>query len=72
MEEQSPIAVLWQTAMKGMVSLLHVNAYAAVRGQYSVHREEEVDLRNRTDIRLWHPRDLVSTIEVKFANKVEL
>jgi len=41
----------------------------AARGQYSVHREEEVDLQNRTDIRLWHPKDLVATIEVKCANK---
>jgi hypothetical protein len=39
------------------------------RGQYTVHREEEVDLQKRTDIRLWHPNDLVSTIEVKCANK---
>ncbi len=41
----------------------------AARGQYSVHREEEVDLKNRTDIRMWHPKELVTTIEVKCANK---
>jgi hypothetical protein len=41
----------------------------AARGQYSVHREEEVDLENRTDIRLWHTKDLLTTIEVKCANK---
>ena len=39
------------------------------RSQYTVHREEEVDLQKRTDIRLWYPNDLVSTIEVKCANK---
>jgi hypothetical protein len=38
-------------------------------GQYSVHREEEVDLENRTDIRIWHSKDLVVTIEVKCADK---
>ncbi len=41
----------------------------AARGQYSVHREEEVDLKNRTDIRMWHSKELVTTIEVKCANK---
>ena len=39
------------------------------RSQYTVHREEEVDLQKRTDIRLWYPNDLVSTIEIKCANK---
>lgn len=41
----------------------------AARGQYTVHREEEVDLENRTDIRLWYRKELVATIEVKCANK---
>lgn len=53
----------------------HLQKYVAnrlrieARGQYNVHREEEVDLEKRTDIRLWHRSDLVATIEVKCANK---
>src|ERR1700675_4856931 len=38
------------------------------RGQYTVHREEEVDLENRTDVRLWHTGDSLATIEIKCAN----